>query len=258
MSKTVRSIRFSCLMYHYLADEPDSRYWVSFRAFRRQLAWLTGEGFTIEGFPGLQRRLVSGEFPDRYVLLTFDDGHRSCLKAAEWIREAGGQASFFLTKEFCESRSDFLQQDEIRTLASLCSVGSHGVTHAPLSRISTAHLVEELRVSKRWLEDLIGDEVDTLSAPGGFISAKVVHHAQALGFRLLGNSTEWWNQAARVGATRVANRVGMRHAFGFETFTRIARAQIRFYVPRRLRSAILLPPKRLLPRPLVEQLFGAR
>ncbi len=250
--------RFSCLMYHYLAEEPASRYWVSFGEFRRQLAWLTAEGFTIEGFPGLQRRLISGEMPDRYVVLTFDDGHRSCLRAAEWIREVGAQASFFLTKEFCESRSDFLQRDEIRALASLCSVGSHGVTHAPLSRISTGQLIEELSVSKQWLEDIIGDQVDTLTAPGGFINSGVVHHAQALGFRLLGNSTEWWNRADRVAATHVANRVGMRHAFGFETFTRIARAQMRFYVPRRLRSAILLPPKRLLPRPLVKQLFGAR
>jgi peptidoglycan/xylan/chitin deacetylase (PgdA/CDA1 family) len=245
-------------MYHYLSDRPTSRYGVSFSEFRRQLAWLQAEGFTIDGFPELRHRLVSGQIPDRYVVITFDDGHGSCLQAAECVREVGGQASFFLTKQFCESRPNFLNPAEIRTLAGLCSVGSHGVTHDPLSRISTAQLIEELQLSKRWLEDIVGADIDTLAAPGGFINSHVVDHAIGLGYSLIGNSTEWWNSPRRVAVSRVVNRVGMRDSFGFPTFARIAGGRHRFYLSRRLRSSLLAPPKRLLPRSLVKRLFGGR
>src|SRR5438046_8964602 len=97
---------FVCLMYHSLEDAPRSQYSIGFREFEVQLEWLVARRYTIEGFRELEGRLKTLDFPSNYVVMSFDDGHESGVRAAEMLRAAGGQATFFLTKNFCEQRSD--------------------------------------------------------------------------------------------------------------------------------------------------------
>ena len=126
--------KFIALMYHSLREHPTGRYSLSFSEFNAQVAWLRSEEFIVEGFAELGQRLMQGGFPERYVVITFDDGHDSDLRAAEILRKVGAQATFFLTKEFCHTRKGFLDANGIKELSTLCSVGSHGVTHSLFER----------------------------------------------------------------------------------------------------------------------------
>ena len=141
--------QFVALMYHGLREHPKGEYSVALSEFEKQLQWLKGEGFVIEGFPELEARLVCGDIPQRYVVMTFDDGHKGDLRTAETLRKIDSQATFFLTKEFCQHVPGFLPESEIRELSTLCSIGSHGVTHLPLIQISTEQMQWELAESKK-------------------------------------------------------------------------------------------------------------
>jgi peptidoglycan/xylan/chitin deacetylase (PgdA/CDA1 family) len=238
-------VRLIALMYHALADSPAGKYGVAFRDFRKQIGWLVAEGYIIEGFPELQQRLASADFPERYVVLTVDDGHTSGLPAAQFLREMGAQATFFLTKRYCRERRDFLNEREILELGQLCSIGSHGVTHRALSRLNVQQARRELCESRSWLEDILGQSITAFSAPGGFLNAQVVEQAIHAGYTLLGSSVEWWNRPDRVCETRVVYRTAVRPSFTFKTFQRIARAEAPFFLRRRTRAAALEIPKRL-------------
>src|SRR2546427_819310 len=74
--------RFACLTYHRVGDR-DDQYTVSEAQFCAQMSFLQTEGYTVEGFKELHHRLQSKQgFPDRYVVLTLDDGHSSAMVAA--------------------------------------------------------------------------------------------------------------------------------------------------------------------------------
>ena len=246
--------KFIALMYHSLREHPTGRYSLSFSEFNAQVAWLRSEEFIVEGFAELGQRLMQGGFPERYVVITFDDGHDSDLRAAEILRKVGAQATFFLTREFCHTRKGFLDANGIKELSTLCSVGSHGVTHSSLSDMTEEQMRWELAESKKWLEDLLGNPVDTFSAPGGYISSKVVTQALDLGYNLLGNSVEWSNQASQVRAQRVVNRVPVRSLFQMPLFKRVVEADITLLLKRRLRAKVLELPKALLTKPQIERL----
>ena len=246
--------RFISLMYHNLESGQENRYTVSEATFSQQITWLIDAGYVVEGFPELARRLVCQEIPPRYVVLSFDDGHRSNLRAAEILRHAGAQATFFLTRDYCRQRADFLRDDEIKVLANLCSVGSHGLSHAPLSRLGMLQLRSELAESRAWLEDLISRPVTSFSAPGGFISAAVVRLAWSLGYTMAGNSVEWWNEAAVVARTRLVNRVTIRQGMTLKSFIRAVEGEPGYLISRRMRANILGLVKRVVPLQQYERL----
>jgi len=237
--------RFVVLMYHNLAPVSAGRYSAGIEDFKAQLSWLRAEGYTVDGFRELEDRLARRDFPERYVVLTFDDGHKSNVRAAHVVREHGAQATFFITKQLCESHPKFMDDPEIVEVSRLCSVGSHGVTHRPLPALPSEQLRAELVDSKRWLEDLVGGTVDTLSAPGGYLDPRVVRHALDAGYTLVGNSVEWWNDAPALGATRVVNRAEVGGSFSMARFRTLVRGSVTYLARRRIRSAAARTLERL-------------
>ena len=91
--------KFACLTYHIIGAG-DGQYTLGERRLRDQLAFLCGEGYVVEGFDELEVRLRSGgRFPERYVVLTVDDGHESSMRAAELFESCGCRATFFITSD---------------------------------------------------------------------------------------------------------------------------------------------------------------
>jgi peptidoglycan/xylan/chitin deacetylase (PgdA/CDA1 family) len=178
-------------------------------------------------------------------VLTFDDGYQSFLPVAELLATRGMQATFFLTRDLCQQRSDFLRDPEIRRLGELGEVGTHGTSHARLSHLPPAAASQELVESRQWLEDLLGREVRFMSVPGGFWSPSRQRLAIQAGYTLVGNSREWWNRAQLVRRWRQVNRVALRSHFSPVQFDRILRRDLRFYIPRWLRFLALAIPKSL-------------
>ncbi len=238
--------KFVALMYHNLDASPRHEYAIRPEDFQAQLNWLRDHEYRAEGFDGLAQRLAGGgPWPERYAILTFDDGHQSNLEAAERIREAGFQATFFITREGCRL-ADFLDEAGIRELSGLCGIGSHCLTHRSLLGMPVGEAESEMQGSKHWLEDTLGRPILDLSAPGGDINRHLVERALAFGYRLVGNSREWWNDPSRpspgtIHRTMVFRRYRLRH------FESLATCSPSFFLKRRARYEATFLLKRIIP-----------
>ena len=238
--------QFIVLMYHNLSDKPGNKYTLNYKSFNNQLDILLADGFVIEGFDGLSKRIESGDWPERYILITVDDGHQSNLVTAEILSNKGAGGTFFITKDYPNGQGDYLNQDEIFQLSKIAHVGSHSISHSNMTKLETSRLNFELASSKIWLEDITGQEITTLSVPGGFINSKVVKAAIDNGYELIGNSNEWWNNTSEIQHSRIVNRIAIRNSFSEYTFYKIINKDLKFFIGRKVRSGIISLPKRIL------------
>jgi len=162
------------LMYHALEDEAhpsgakepgDLLYVLQVSQFRDQMEWLHREGFR----PFLLEELhACDQWPDKAVVLTFDDGHESnATLALPILQEFGFKAEFFITTGWIGTPY-FMNTEQIRTLHRAgMGVGSHGVTHRFLSDLPEAEIRDEISDSQKVLESCVGEPVISLSYPGG-------------------------------------------------------------------------------------------
>lgn len=235
---------FACLTYHIIGPWR-TPYAVGVEQFRSHLCYLNAAGYTAEGFRELEVRLRSGTgIPERYVVLTIDDGHESCRVAADLLQQYGCQATFFLTRDLSLGRPAYLRNPEIRILRKDgFSIGTHGTTHRGLTFLSDQDCAAELTQSKEWLEDLLGEEIRYMAAPGGFINRRVTKMAGDLGYVLTGTCKEWMNAPAAMPLPGVVNRINIRQDYARKTFENIVSGQKAFYILRRARGAAFTIPK---------------
>lgn len=137
----------------------------------------------------LRPALVSGTDLDRrgdHLLITFDDGGKSALYAADRLARRGWPGHFFIVTSLVGTRT-FLSWSDIRYLqASGHLVGSHSHTHPGIFReLSAAAMAEEWRISASELSDRLATSITAASVPGGDISPAVLRSAAQAGFRHL-------------------------------------------------------------------------
>lgn len=238
---------FACLMYHSLADGrfPDPqypKYTTTRAAFAGHLRELKAGGFQLVTFAEL---LSARPLPDKTCVLSFDDGHKSSIELADLMGGVGVYGTFFLTMNYCRERPDFLKPPDIRRLADAgFDFGTHGASHRALSRMPAAEMRAELRDSQRWLEDILGRPVTTMSLPAGQGNAAVRQAAFEQGYQLVGNSVEALNPDCRPPG-EISRFVVLRGYSGNQV-RRIAAGSPAYIWRRRLRAALLALPKRLL------------
>ena len=121
----------------------------------------------------------------RELTITFDDGHRSQVElAAPALQRAGLRGTFFVPAGWVGCRRETAAWSDLRRLVGAGHrIGSHGHTHALLTRCSPDALRSELVRSRETLEDGLGSEVRTISLPGGRGNALVLAACQAAGYR---------------------------------------------------------------------------
>ena len=123
-------------------------------------------------------------------LLTFDDGGESAATCtADLLEKHGWRGHFFVTASQI-SKKGFLSTEQIRCLRKKGHViGSHSFSHPlRMSHCSKEELTDEWTKSIKILSDIVGEQVDTASVPGGYYSNRVGETAAAAGIRVLFNS----------------------------------------------------------------------
>ncbi len=201
----------------------------------------------MEGFEQLEARLRSPEsLPAPYVVLTFDDGHESALRAADLLEERSCQATFYVTRDRSRNEAGFIREPEIRELRKRgFSLGTHGTTHRGLMFMSEGCCVDELEASKRWLEGVIGEEVRYVAAPGGFINGRVLELTHQQGYVLTATGNEWMNSPETMTVPGAVNRVNVRRQFSMQVLRSIVEGRLSFYLWRQVRAAALFVPKQM-------------
>ncbi|GIX49572.1 MAG: hypothetical protein KatS3mg131_3783 [Candidatus Tectimicrobiota bacterium] len=117
------------------------------------------------------------------VGLTFDDGCESDYTVAfpELVKR-GLKATFYVVTSYV-GRRGYVQWHHLRELRRYgMEIGSHSATHPCFLDLSPRAMAEELRRSKRTLEDRLGEAVASFSVPFGFVNRQVIAAALAEGF----------------------------------------------------------------------------
>ena len=158
------------LMYHEVTDKPAESgfqrasalpYKLPVSEFQSHLNQITLAGIRPERIDNL------GD-DNRHLLLTFDDGGRSALTAADILEARGWFGHFFVVTGLLDT-PHFLSKAGVRDLhARGHLVGSHSHTHPHMfRRLALAQMHDEWRRSRAILEDVLGAAVAAASIPGG-------------------------------------------------------------------------------------------
>jgi Predicted xylanase/chitin deacetylase len=250
--------QFACLTYHRVGDAP-GQYTISHARLGSQLTFLEKEGYTVEGFQGLQDRLsLAQDLPARYAVFTVDDGHISSMRAGDSLQGHGFSATFFVTRDRCLRNADFMRPPQLRELRRRgFSLGTHGTSHRKLTRISEQECRQELTESRFWLEDVLGESVPFTAVPGGFVNALVMRIALEQEYSMIATCRECMNVLPRPSKLlQPINRVNMRSHFSHLDLRRIVEGNPWFYFRRQLRSAAIWLPKQLLAARLLPEPRG--
>ena len=195
-----RRPRVLCLMYHRVVPRAT---WEGLRgaerifsmpedAFDAQMGWLRAAGWSFVD-AAVVAAFARGEvmLPDRSTLVTLDDGCASVhAHAMPVLRRHGAMAVAFITTDpesaiFRESGEGErrMSDDEIRELAAAdVTIGSHAVSHRPLSAMSEDEIRRELEDSKRTLEGILGRPIDSFAVPANWYDARVLRIAHEVGY----------------------------------------------------------------------------
>ncbi|MGH9241157.1 MAG: polysaccharide deacetylase family protein [Vicinamibacterales bacterium] len=136
----------------------------------------------------------------RQVAVTFDDGYRSVLEnALPILRERRVPATLFVPTQHLgkspgwisddrhrDAGERILTADELRHMRDAGAlIGSHGVTHRPLTQLSDRDALAELADSRRQLAEILGQDVKLFALPYGAGSDDIVRLAASAGYTRL-------------------------------------------------------------------------
>ncbi|HWB57325.1 MAG TPA: polysaccharide deacetylase family protein [Gaiellaceae bacterium] len=148
-----------------------------------------------------ERRRADGSLPPRCVVVTFDDGFHSALRATEVLDRLGYPATVFVVTSFADSGEPLcwpgIEQwrhshlaDEVRPLRwndleklrdAGWEIGSHTVTHALLTGLDGDRLARELRLSREAIARRFGS-CETVAYPYGRADDRVAAAARSIGY----------------------------------------------------------------------------
>jgi peptidoglycan/xylan/chitin deacetylase (PgdA/CDA1 family) len=189
------------LAYHAVSSTWPSSLAIPEKILAAQLAFLHRRDFTGLTFAEAERRIVAGTLPRRSVVITFDDGYHSTLRAKPILERFGFPATVFVVTTFVESGELMrwfgvekwissphaaemkpLRWADLEGLVDAgWEVGSHAHTHAYLPVAPEDVLQHELA----WSREVIGSRLgrcETLAYPYGRTDARVAQAAESCGY----------------------------------------------------------------------------
>jgi peptidoglycan/xylan/chitin deacetylase (PgdA/CDA1 family) len=193
-------MRLRILAYHAIADLSDdprlAEYGVPPRLFEAQLDALLASGWSFVDLDAVLAALAGeGELPRKALLLTFDDAYADLLDVGcPVVAERGLPGIVFAvagqlggTNEWDHriraAPLDLLDADGLRAVAAQgIEVGSHTVSHRPLTKVPESELEEEIAGSADMLERAGLPRPRVFSYPYGEWSPSIAAVADGAGY----------------------------------------------------------------------------
>jgi peptidoglycan/xylan/chitin deacetylase (PgdA/CDA1 family) len=119
-------------------------------------------------------------------VITFDDGGTSAMTAADALERHGFIGHFFITTNYIGARGFVADRDLRELRARGHVVGSHSCSHPlRMGHCSWPQLLDEWTRSRSMLADVLGEDVQVASVPGGDFAPQVAEAAARAGFTRL-------------------------------------------------------------------------
>lgn len=194
-----RENRLPCIVYHRLhkagaAIAPELlNFSVEVGRFREHLAALADAGYTaltpqdIYTWQGGSRRVRQP------ILITFDDGWASNFELARpelkrhrmpWVLFVTADPHAAVFEEGGDVDRPLTESEIVALSKDGTTIASHGLTHRPLTQLSTYDVCWELVESRRRLETLVEKPVEWFAAPFGLSNRKIEKAVRMAGYRV--------------------------------------------------------------------------
>lgn len=189
----------SILLYHQVGYKPKAK--TNLDCFCRadyfysQMAYLKESPFDVIGLKDAYQSLfVKDKLCRPSIILTFDDGDTSfydfifpILQEFEFPSVLfsvsgllGQQTKWF---KFASSRIPVITPEQLRELHVLgVEIGSHSVNHPRLTQLSEEQIFRQVYDSKKYLEEIIADEITSFSYPHGDYNPMVIDAVKKSGY----------------------------------------------------------------------------
>jgi peptidoglycan/xylan/chitin deacetylase (PgdA/CDA1 family) len=185
------------LMYHRVADVPHNRLAVPPAMFTAQMAYLREHGFHSVSLDELFAYYRERQpLPSRPIVITFDDGFvDNYTTALPILQQYDLSASVCIISGWVDRENDW-EEYRGKTAARTMNweqihawrdagmgIVCHTVNHPRLNKLRDEDIVREITVSKRTLEEQLGQAIDFLCYPYGDFDTRVQRLTQQAGFK---------------------------------------------------------------------------
>lgn len=177
------------ILYHRItkADKPSHEV-TRPSLFHQQMDWLKADGYETISVARMQDYMSGkGTIPKNPIVITFDDGWKDNIEAAEYLKKLDMGATFYIITGFFAA-PQYVDQDEVTKLSQnpKFEIGSHShshfVKHADMSKVDLCTFAKELATSKLILERVIEKPVTSFAWPYGFATKQSVYAAKSIGY----------------------------------------------------------------------------
>ena len=189
------------LGYHAVSSTWTAQLAVSEAVLTSQLEYLRNRGYVGLTFSEAESRRRAGTLARRSLVVTFDDGYASTLRAAPILRTFGFPGTVFVVTNFLDSGAPLswagidafggsevreelrpLTWDEVdRLSASGWEIGSHTASHPLLTQVDDERLRSELERSRAAIVHRLGS-CSSLAYPYGVADERVAAAARRAGY----------------------------------------------------------------------------
>lgn len=195
---------FTVLLYHGVDSGEDfyagmnshlKEYILTKELFENHIKYLYTNKFNVLSLDQCLEHMAAGAMPEKSVILTFDDGEKSCQRTiAPTLDRYSFKGEFFIVSGLI-GKENYMDDNDLRELSGKGhGIQSHSVSHHPLTRLSDAQIYEEMKKSKEAIAAVTGKEAKFFSIPTGFYDKRVPDTARKTGYKALLCSVEGYNE----------------------------------------------------------------
>jgi peptidoglycan/xylan/chitin deacetylase (PgdA/CDA1 family) len=155
------------------------------------MRWLREEsGLAVVPLERGWTNIANGTMSGTAVAVTFDDGFLDVLTAAApLLAQYRIPFTVFAVGAYLDrppAPGRYLDVGALRELAAVpdASIGAHGFTHRPLTRLRREELDDDLHRSREVLASALGAPPSTIGYPHGAVNREVVDRVEAAGFAI--------------------------------------------------------------------------
>ena len=188
------------LMYHKVlpqAEESQHKTFVTCTQFTQHIRFLAKHGFTTitfkDYFAFRDGERPMHEFPNKPIIMTFDDGYVNNLQYALPIMQQYGFVGVLFALgdgdinynqwDAGEPQHALMDTKQLQTLVVAgFEIGAHSLTHPDLTKLSSLEATVEIEQSKKNLENILQQPVISFAYPYGYYNDAVKYLVQQAGF----------------------------------------------------------------------------
>jgi peptidoglycan/xylan/chitin deacetylase (PgdA/CDA1 family) len=182
------------LTYHEVTENKESKHpsiSLHVRDFEKQICWLSRLGYKSLSMNRFVSCLERGEKPERKsVVISFDDGYAGVYQnAIPILKKYSFTGIFFIIEKALrgEKRAtsfDYFTVSQAKDiLKSGFELGSHSLSHADLSALSSQEQMTEIKESRKRLEEELSFPVEHFCYPLGRFNQETIECVKKAGYR---------------------------------------------------------------------------